>query len=92
MELCMLRMRVTATVGHLKSPACNHPAVLNPWTVPSPADQPRQHKQPLQCWVRVDLFPLDRGRRFTGDVVHYPVDAIDLIDDATADQSKKFVG
>ena len=38
------------------------------------------------------LFPLDRRRRFAGDVVDDPVDARHLVDDAGADAGKQVVG
>ena len=32
-----------------------------------------------------DLFPLDRGRRFGGNIVHHAVDIIDFVHDAGRD-------
>ena len=37
------------------------------------------------------LLPLDRCRRFGGDVVHYAVDPFDLVDDVVADLGEEVI-
>lgn len=72
--------------------APNQPGKLNTGLVKSPMRGPFQHEKSMPSRLRVALFPLDRGRRLAGDVVHHPVDAFDLIDDAAADVGQKIVG
>ena len=37
------------------------------------------------------LFPLDGSRRFTGDIVGYPINSLDLIDNTRGHASEKIV-
>ncbi len=48
----------------------------------------------LYQWSQVFwlLFPLDRGGRFGGDVVHHTVDPRGLVDDAVGDPGEHIVG
>ena len=46
----------------------------------------RQH---IPCLKLNALLPLDGCRWFGGDVVHYPVDPFDLVDDVVADLGEK---